>query len=169
MPRSSILLFFFLASLSVFLKPACANTQKADSILFVISQESSPYIEFYEPIISDLEVHFPELTIQRITLDNHETHITRFTNRLNTQNIKLIVAVAPLLGLLGTVTGMIDVFDVMATSGSNNARGMAAGVSKATIPTMAGMVVSLSGVLFSVSLHKKAQKSVQQFENKLIE
>ncbi len=39
--------------------------------------------------------------------------------------IKTIVAVCPMFGLLGTVTGMIEVFDVMAFTGSGNARGMA--------------------------------------------
>ena len=59
-------------------------------------------------------------------------------------------ALCPLLDLMGTVTGMIEViFDVMAVSGSGNARSMASGVSKATIPTMAGMVGALSGGIFS--------------------
>ncbi|MGE4659046.1 MAG: MotA/TolQ/ExbB proton channel family protein, partial [Gammaproteobacteria bacterium] len=52
--------------------------------------------------------------------------------------IQTLVALCPLLGLMGTVTGMITVFDVMAISGSGNPRSMAAGVSRATIPTMAG-------------------------------
>jgi biopolymer transport protein ExbB len=69
--------------------------------------------------------------------------------------IRTCVALCPLLGLLGTVTGMIEVFEVMAISGSGNARSMAAGVSKATIPTMAGMVAALSGVATHVWLHKK--------------
>jgi len=59
------------------------------------------------------------------------------------------------LGLLGTVTGMIEVFEVMAQSGSGNPRSMAAGVSKATIPTMAGMVAALSGVAMYAWLNKK--------------
>jgi biopolymer transport protein ExbB len=70
--------------------------------------------------------------------------------------IQTIVAVCPMFGLLGTVTGMIEVFDVMA-GGSGNARGMAAGVSKATLPTMAGMVAALSGMLFSIQLRRFAQ------------
>ena len=60
--------------------------------------------------------------------------------------IQTCVALAPLLGLMGTVTGMVAVFDAMATQGGN-ARSMASGVSMATIPTMAGMVASLSGYL----------------------
>jgi biopolymer transport protein ExbB len=65
----------------------------------------------------------------------------------------------PLLGLLGTVTGMIEVFEVMAISGSGNPRSMASGVSKATVPTMAGMVAALSGVAMSAYLENKARES----------
>lgn len=60
--------------------------------------------------------------------------------------IKAFVALCPLIGLLGTVTGMIQVFQVMASVGTGNARAMAGGVSAATIPTMAGMVLALSGL-----------------------
>jgi biopolymer transport protein ExbB len=60
------------------------------------------------------------------------------------------------MGLLGTVTGMIEVFEVMAISGSGNPRSMAAGVSKATVPTMAGMVAALSGVAMSAYLQGRA-------------
>ncbi len=62
--------------------------------------------------------------------------------------IQVMIAICPMLGLLGTVTGMIQVFDVMALSGTADARAMASGVSRATIPTMAGMVVGLSGLFF---------------------
>ncbi len=62
--------------------------------------------------------------------------------------IKVVVALCPLIGLLGTVTGMIQVFDVMAAIGTGNARAMAAGITKATLPTMAGMVIALSGIYF---------------------
>jgi biopolymer transport protein ExbB len=71
--------------------------------------------------------------------------------------INALIAICPLLGLLGTVTGMISVFDVMTYSGSGNARAMAAGVSMATVPTMAGMVAALSGVYFGTWLDHKAR------------
>ncbi|MEJ2514304.1 MAG: MotA/TolQ/ExbB proton channel family protein [Gammaproteobacteria bacterium] len=67
--------------------------------------------------------------------------------RRNLPMIKSIIAVAPLFGLLGTVTGMVEVFDVMAAMGTGSARAMASGISKATIPTMAGMVAALTGLL----------------------
>ncbi len=69
--------------------------------------------------------------------------------------IKTLVAMCPLIGLLGTVTGMIGVFEVMAQQGTGNPRLMAAGISMATIPTMAGMVAALSGVFFSSRLDTK--------------
>ena len=76
-----------------------------------------------------------------------EALISEFSMSANTgvNVVQTLVALCPLLGLMGTVTGMITVFDVMAMSGSGNARSMAAGVSQATIPTMAGMVGALSG------------------------
>jgi biopolymer transport protein ExbB len=79
---------------------------------------------------------------------------------------KTIVALCPMFGLLGTVTGMIEVFDVMA-SGSGNARGMAAGVSKATLPTMAGMVAAISGMLFILPLDRFAREETERLADSL--
>lgn len=81
--------------------------------------------------------------------------------------IKTLVALCPLIGLLGTVTGMIEVFDVMASQGSSNARAMAAGVSKATIPTMAGMVAALSGVFLSTYIERRYKRESERLEDSL--
>jgi biopolymer transport protein ExbB len=78
----------------------------------------------------------------------------------NVELVKTLVAAAPLFGLLGTVTGMVSVFDVMSISGSSDAQAMSGGVSKATIPTMAGMVASLSGLLLSNQIERLAQRRV---------
>ena len=81
--------------------------------------------------------------------------------------IRVLVALCPLLGLLGTVTGMIEVFDVMAVAGSGNAKAMAGGVSKATIPTMAGMVAAISGMIFSVQLRRFANDEAERVADNL--
>lgn len=92
------------------------------------------------------------------TTDNLEQSVTM---------IKTLVALCPLVGLLGTVTGMIEVFDVLASQGSSNARGMANGISKATIPTMAGMVAALSGVFFSAYIERRAKREAERLEDSL--
>ena len=76
------------------------------------------------------------------------------------------VALCPLLGLLGTVTGMIAVFDAMATQGGN-ARSMAAGVSQATIPTMCGMIASLSGIFGTTFLRRKILFETEHIQDRL--
>jgi biopolymer transport protein ExbB len=81
--------------------------------------------------------------------------------------MKNFVAVCPLLGLLGTVTGMVEVFDVMAVSGSGNARAMASGVYRATIPTMAGMVAALSGLLLSHQIERFARNEGERVADQL--
>ena len=98
-----------------------------------------------------------------------ELMISRFSIRANKgiSMIQTLVALCPLLGLLGTVTGMIKVFEVMAVSGSGNVRAMAAGVSQATVPTMAGMVGALSGVLLVTILSRRAAREVQYLEDTL--
>ena len=85
----------------------------------------------------------------------------------NMMMIKTLVAIAPLFGLLGTVTGMITVFDVMAFTGGGDAKAMAGGVSKATIPTMSGMVAALSGVFGMTYLERVAEQEKHLLEDHL--
>jgi biopolymer transport protein ExbB len=81
--------------------------------------------------------------------------------------IKTLVALCPLLGLLGTVTGMIEVFNIMAVTGGGDAKSMAGGVSRATIPTMAGMVAAISGVFANTYVTRNAQRQSQFLEDNL--
>jgi biopolymer transport protein ExbB len=86
----------------------------------------------------------------------------------NVSLIQTCVALCPLMGLLGTVTGMVEVFEVMAISGSGNPRSMASGVSKSTIPTMAGMVAALSGIAMSTYLQRKAGRERELLTDHLV-
>ena len=81
--------------------------------------------------------------------------------------IKTLVAMCPLVGLLGTVTGMIAVFEIMAVQGTGNPRLMAAGISMATIPTMAGMVACLSGVFVTSKLEGKVKSAVHELADSM--
>lgn len=82
--------------------------------------------------------------------------------------IQTLVAVCPLLGILGTVTGMVQVFDVMALTGTSDARGMASGISRATLPTMAGLVAAISGVYFSSWLDRQAKVRTEALADLLL-
>jgi biopolymer transport protein ExbB len=81
--------------------------------------------------------------------------------------IKIMVALCPLLGLLGTVTGMIEVFNIMAVTGGGDAKSMAGGVSRATIPTMAGMVAALSGLFANTYISRTAARESLFLEDNL--
>ena len=62
---------------------------------------------------------------------------------------------------------MIEVFDVLAVLGSANVKAMSAGISKATIPTMAGMVGALSGVFASSYIEGRVRKEAELVEDHL--
>ena len=81
--------------------------------------------------------------------------------------IEVLVTICPLLGLIGTVTGMIEVFFVMAVTGGGDAKSMAGGVSKATIPTMAGMVGAISGIFAANYLKAKVDRDIELLEDHL--
>ncbi|WP_110650155.1 MotA/TolQ/ExbB proton channel family protein [Salinicola peritrichatus] len=81
--------------------------------------------------------------------------------------LKLLVAICPLLGLLGTVTGMIQVFDSLALSDSGQARAMADGVARATLPTLVGMAVAVVGLLFVSRLEQIIRREDQRLHDRM--
>ncbi len=124
-----------------------------------------------------LNVTFPRLVKQAVDQWNQRTdysswyaHQIRHSviaglgakARFSIPIVKTAVALCPMLGLLGTVTGAIEVFDAMAVFGTGNTRSMAAGVSKATIPTMAGMVSALSGLITITLISRKAERETER-------
>lgn len=110
---------------------------------------------------SDHGTWFAQMYRERL-LSDARIEASRFNNL-----VKILVAVVPLLGLLGTVTGMVFVFDVMAVTGSSNARLMAAGISRATLPTMAGLFSSISGVMFTYWFDRFVQRADRELSEQL--
>lgn len=86
----------------------------------------------------------------------------------NLSLIKTLILLCPLFGLLGTVTGMIEVFTVLSVVGSGDVKPIASGISKATIPTMAGMVAALSGVFAMSWLSRQSQQNKGLIQDQLI-
>jgi biopolymer transport protein ExbB len=81
--------------------------------------------------------------------------------------LKLLVSLCPLLGLLGTVTGMITVFDGLSASETSQARAMADGVARATLPTLAGMAVAVVGLLFTTRLEFIIRREDQRLHDRM--
>ena len=65
----------------------------------------------------------------------------------NLEYIRVAIVLAPLLGLLGTILGMIEVFHILAVTGGGDAKAMAGGVAKATIPAMAGLMAAIPATI----------------------
>lgn len=83
-------------------------------------------------------------------------------------SIKNLIALCPMLGLLGTVTGMVGVFDTIAIMGTTDAKAMATGIYKATVPTMTGLVLALSALYFSFHLQQKKRQLVDALASQLV-
>ena len=77
------------------------------------------------------------------------------------------MALCPLLGLLGTVTGMITVFEGLAGSETSQARAMADGVARATLPTLAGMAVAVAGLLMTTRLEHVIRREDQRLHDRM--
>jgi biopolymer transport protein ExbB len=81
--------------------------------------------------------------------------------------IRGLIALCPLFGLLGTVSGMIQVFDVVAVLGTGNPRALAAGVSRATMPTMAGLMVAVAGLYFRARIEHMVGVETRRLADRL--
>jgi len=89
--------------------------------------------------------------IRTAWLSRAQQHLTRFLPM-----VRVLIALCPLLGLF-----------VMALSGNGNPRAMAAGVSRATVPTMAGMVIAISGLFCLARLDQQSRRALQRLNDRL--
>jgi len=62
---------------------------------------------------------------------------------------------------------IIEVFNIMAVTGGGDAKSMAGGVSRATVPTMAGMVAAISGLFANTYITRNAKRQSQFLEDNL--
>jgi biopolymer transport protein ExbD len=142
------------------------------ALMWVLISERILYVLFSGPRLRSAQAE------RWKSLDNHvswESHMFRelliSEVRIESERymgvIRALILITPLLGLLGTVTGMIEVFQVITDTGSSNARLMASGISKATIPTMTGLAVSLTGVFAMSFLDRRNEIAVADASNRL--
>lgn len=142
------------------------------ALMWILISERILFVLFSGPRLRNAQV------ARWQALDNHvswESHMFRerliSEVRIESERfmgvIRALILITPLLGLLGTVTGMIEVFQVITDTGSSNARLMASGISKATIPTMTGLAVSLTGVFAMSFLDRRNEILVADVSNRL--
>ncbi len=90
------------------------------------------------------------------TAGTHEATVLR-------RNLPLLAAIgnmATMMGLLGTVLGMITSFDLIATTGTGDARVVAGGIFQALVTTAAGLMVGL----FAIGFHSFLRRRVEVME-----
>ena len=136
----SIYLFVLLAAKFKFLFFEIADIQKS----FESKVNSIEKDEFYLLNLSIQKADFKSVVLKDFT------------------TIQILITLCPVLVLLGTVTGMIEVFYVVSFFGTGNARALASGITKATLPTMTGMAISIVGLLTFTILNSKSQTLISK-------
>jgi len=131
-------------------------------ILWALIIERFSFIYLYYPKLEkDLLQHWQQRqdTHSWYAQSIRDMHVSATTASLEKyqSTIRNLIALCPLFGLLGTVTGMIAVFDTIALTGNSDAKAMAAGIYRATLPTMAGLLLALSAMYFSHNLLRKTK------------
>ena len=77
--------------------------------------------------------------------------------RRNLSVLSALGNIATMMGLLGTVLGMIQSFDLIAQTGTGDARVVAGGIFQALITTAAGLVVGIAAVAVHSYLRRKVE------------
>lgn len=78
--------------------------------------------------------------------------------------LEVVAAVAPLLGLLGTVLGLVDVFFVITKMGIGQTAAFAAGIAKALITTVVGLIIAIPSLIACRYFSKKVENLVLSME-----
>jgi biopolymer transport protein ExbB len=77
--------------------------------------------------------------------------------------VTTLVVIAPLLGLLGTVVGMIEAFEAITNSTSQDtSTGISGGIAKALFATQMGLIIAIPGMIFGSFLNKRERKIVDE-------
>ncbi len=134
-----------------------------------------------KPILDYCNIHknpfssIVKTLIMNSHLTNEETtELIKITGRQETDNLdrglfmlELIANVAPLLGLLGTVLGMIDIFDIISHGNIGQAQALSAGIAKALITTVAGLVVGIPALAAYTLFTRKVDRIVAEMDKQI--
>jgi biopolymer transport protein ExbB len=85
--------------------------------------------------------------------------------RRNLPFLAALANIATMLGLLGTVLGMIESFDLIAQTGTGDARVVAGGIFQALVTTAAGLIVGIFTIACHSFFRRKAEVLVIDLED----
>ncbi|MDD5644192.1 MAG: MotA/TolQ/ExbB proton channel family protein [bacterium] len=78
--------------------------------------------------------------------------------------LEIIGVISPLLGLLGTVIGMVEIFSVISHMGVGQAAALSAGISKALITTVVGLIIAIPSIVAHGYFDRKVDALVLDME-----
>jgi biopolymer transport protein ExbB len=106
----------------------------------------------------------PAVEVEQAVLDEGERIANVLRRYLRVLNG--VATVSPLLGLLGTVWGMIQSFNVIATSPAmGRAEMLAGGISVALITTAAGLLVAIPALIFYLYFVGRVDRLVMEIDH----
>lgn len=124
-----------------------------------------PYADLVATLVEHRKAPYDELKqIMEDTARNRLHNLQRGLAALGT-----VVSGAPLLGLLGTVVGMIKIFAVVATAGSQVTEALSLGISEALVTTATGLIIAIPALFAHSFLEARAGAIVAEMEIRLIE
>ena len=92
--------------------------------------------------------------------------------RRNLPMLAALANIATMMGLLGTVLGMIESFDLIAKTGTGDARVVAGGIFQALVTTAAGLMVGITAIAFHSILRRKVEvleADLEEFSFRMLE
>ncbi len=128
-------------------------------------RHSGPFSELAISLVENRDAPYDELkTILEDTARHQLYGLQRGLPALGT-----IIAGAPLLGLLGTVLGMINIFKVVASAGSQVTEALSSGIAQALITTATGLIIAIPILFVHSFLEARAVNIVSEIETQLLD
>ncbi len=124
-----------------------------------------PFTELVAALVENREAPYDEL--REILEDTGRHQLSGLQRGLGA--LATIVSGAPLLGLLGTVVGMIEVFTVVASAGTQVAEQLSAGIAQALITTAAGLIIAIPTLFVHSYLEARAVGILEEIERQLLD
>lgn len=140
-------------------------SQRFDRALEFCRRRSDPFAALVATLIENRAAPYDEL--KQILEDTARQRLRSLQRGLSA--LGTIVGGAPLLGLLGTVVGMIKIFSVVATAGSQVTESLSLGISEALITTATGLIIAIPTLFTHSFLEARAENIIATMEARLLD